>query len=153
MIYLANQLYSSDRFGIKNTEAGSTRPISAVAVVAGMATASPSPSGAIVVYVTVPDENTGKQIAAKLVEDHLVACVNMVPGVQSIYWWDNKVNYDSELMLIIKTRESLLGALTTQVKQLHPYDEPEVIAMPIIGGSDTYIAWLKDSTAQPKLQP
>lgn len=105
---------------------------------------------AVVVYVTVPDQATGESIASSLVERHLAACVNIVPGLTSVYWWDGKVNKDPELMLIIKTQARLLDTLTTEVKKLHPYDECEVIALPIVGGSRSYLNWVKESTKQPQ---
>jgi uncharacterized protein involved in tolerance to divalent cations len=134
------------------------------------------------------------------VSSRLAACVNIVPGLTSVYWWDGKVNRDSELLLVVKTRGALLGQLTDavrigggggrgagrgredarersgaagtaawrqawgggrpgiqcgpvfepppQVKKLHPYDEPEVVALPIQGGSASYLKWLHDSTAE-----
>jgi len=85
-------------------------------------------------------------VAAALIESKLAACVNMIPGVESMYWWEGKVETDSELLLMIKSRASLVNALTAKVKAVHPYDTPEVIAVPITGGSDAYIQWLLDST-------
>jgi periplasmic divalent cation tolerance protein len=85
-------------------------------------------------------------VAAALIEGKLAACVNMIPGVESMYWWEGKVQTDSELLLMIKSRASLVETLTAQVKAVHPYDTPEVIAVPITGGSDAYIQWLLDST-------
>lgn len=125
---------------------------SAVAAATG-ATSGPgdSPTGAVVVYVTVPDMKTADQLSDALVSSHLVACVNIVPGLTSVYWWEGKVNRDSELLLVIKTRSSLLEQLTQQVKRLHPYDEPEVVALPVTGGSASYLKWLHDSTSDVQL--
>lgn len=100
----------------------------------------------IVVYVTVPNKEAGKKLAASIINERLAACVNIVPGVESVYWWDGKVQTDSELLLIIKTRESLLSALTQHVKSNHEYDVPEVISLPITGGNDKYLEWIKNST-------
>ncbi|GIL53098.1 hypothetical protein Vafri_8782 [Volvox africanus] len=105
-----------------------------------------SPSGAIVVYVTVPNAQVGEDLAAKLVEAKLAACVNILPGLTSIYTWKGKVEKDSELLLIIKSRHELLTELTAFVRANHPYDEPEVIALPILGGSPSYLQWLMDNT-------
>ncbi|PKU69505.1 protein CutA 1, chloroplastic [Dendrobium catenatum] len=110
----------------------------------GMAAASTVPS--IVVYVTVPNHEVGKKLAESIVNEKLAACVNIVPGLQSIYWWDGKVQTDSEELLIIKTRESLLNSLTEHVKANHEYEVPEVIALPINGGNDKYLEWIKNST-------
>ncbi|XP_073117458.1 protein CutA 1, chloroplastic isoform X2 [Elaeis guineensis] len=77
---------------------------------------------AIVVYVTVPNKEAGKKLAESIIMEKLAACVNRVPGIESVYWWDGKVQRDSEELLIIKTRESLLNALTEHVKANHEYE-------------------------------
>ncbi|KAM3237725.1 protein CutA, chloroplastic [Capsicum chacoense] len=100
----------------------------------------------IVVYVTVPNKDLGIKLAGSIVKEKLAACVNRVPGVESVYEWQGEIQTDSEELLIIKTRESLLEALTEHVKANHEYDAPEVIAMPIVGGSPQYLEWLKNST-------
>ncbi|XP_064943523.1 protein CutA 1, chloroplastic-like isoform X3 [Musa acuminata AAA Group] len=100
----------------------------------------------IVVYVTVPNKEAGMKLAESIIKEKLAACVNRVPGIESVYWWDGKVETDAEELLIIKTRESLLGALTQHVKSNHEYDVPEVIALPITGGNEKYLEWIKDST-------
>lgn len=115
-------------------------------VAASMSTEVATVSDAIVVYVTVPNQDTGEKIAGSLVESKLAACVNIVPGVTSIYFWEGKVNKDQELLLIIKTRRNLLPDLTAAVKGMHPYDEPEVVGLPILGGSESYLKWVRDST-------
>mmetsp|Transcript_32332 Transcript_32332/g.82123 ORF Transcript_32332/g.82123 Transcript_32332/m.82123 type:complete len:162 (-) Transcript_32332:416-901(-) len=113
---------------------------------AGAAAAGGSDTGAIVVYCTVPNQEVADKLSGVLVEGKLAACVNIVPGLTSVYWWDGKVNRDAELLLVIKTRASLLGELTAAIKSNHPYDEPEVISLPITGGSPSYLAWLLSST-------
>lgn len=110
----------------------------------GNATTVPS----IVVYVTVPNKDAGKKLAESIVTEKLAACVNRVPGVESVYFWDGKIQTDSEELLIIKTRESLLEALTEHVKSNHEYDVPEVISMPITGGNLKYLEWIKNSTRE-----
>ncbi|XP_076899901.1 protein CutA, chloroplastic-like [Bidens hawaiensis] len=102
----------------------------------------------IVVYVTVPNKEAGKKLAGSIVKEKLAACVNRVPGIESVYLWNGEIQTDSEELLIIKTRESLLNALTEHVKQNHEYDVPEVIALPITGGSIPYLEWLKNSTRE-----
>lgn len=67
-------------------------------------------------------------------------------GIESVYRWQGDINVDKELLLIIKTKTTLLQPLTTAVKELHPYDEPEVVAVPVLGGSPSYLAWVADST-------
>ncbi|KAF7817014.1 protein CutA, chloroplastic isoform X1 [Senna tora] len=100
----------------------------------------------IVVYVTVPNKEAGKKLAESIVKEKLAACVNRVPGVESVYEWKGEIQTDSEELLIIKTRQSLLEALTEHVKANHEYDVPEVISLPITGGNLQYLEWLKNST-------
>ncbi|KAK9136126.1 hypothetical protein Syun_015456 [Stephania yunnanensis] len=128
----------------------------------GMA-GSESSVPSIVVYVTVPNKEAGLKLATSIIKEKLAACVNRVPGVESVYEWKGevttvlsltslcsytkwKVQTDSEELLIIKTRESLLDALTEHVKANHEYELPEVIAMPIVGGSLQYLEWIKNNT-------
>ncbi|CAN1340831.1 Protein CutA, chloroplastic [Linum perenne] len=100
----------------------------------------------IVVYVTVPSREAGKKLANSIVKERLAACVNIVPGIESVYEWKGEIQTDSEELLIIKTRQSLLESLTEHVKANHEYDTPEVISLPITGGSTAYLEWLKKST-------
>ncbi|KAK6938091.1 Divalent ion tolerance protein, CutA [Dillenia turbinata] len=98
----------------------------------------------IVVYITVPNREAGKKLAQSIVKEKLAACVNIVPGMYRIHL--SVARRDSEELLIIKTRESLLEALKEHVKANHEYEVPEVIALPITGGSVPYLEWLKNST-------
>ncbi|RDX95113.1 Protein CutA, chloroplastic, partial [Mucuna pruriens] len=102
----------------------------------------------IVVYVTVPNKEAGKKLAESIVKEKLAACVNRVPGIESVYQWEGKIQTDSEELLIIKTRQSLLEALTEHVKANHEYDVPEVISLPITGGNLKYLEWIKESTRE-----
>lgn len=95
-----------------------------------------------VVLVTAPDAETGAQLARQLVEEGLAACVNLVPGVRSIYRWQGALQEDAEILLIAKTRAAQLDALTARVRALHPYELPEVIALPVAGGSAPYLDWV-----------
>eukprot|EP01025_Chloroclados_australasicus_P046888 TRINITY_DN5189_c0_g1_i3.p1 TRINITY_DN5189_c0_g1~~TRINITY_DN5189_c0_g1_i3.p1 ORF type:complete len:225 (-),score=14.93 TRINITY_DN5189_c0_g1_i3:126-800(-) len=105
---------------------------------------APSASDVVVVYVTVPDMEVGRSIAHALVEGKLAACCNIIPGLKSVYMWEGKVNEDAELLLMIKTRQETVQNLTRKVQELHPYDECEVIALPVVGGSDSYLKWVMD---------
>jgi periplasmic divalent cation tolerance protein len=98
------------------------------------------------VYVTCGSQDEARAIAGALVEEKLAACVNIIPGVQSIYYWENAVQNDVELILMIKTRSELLDALTTRVKALHSYDVCEIIASPIFPGNPDYFTFLRDNT-------
>jgi periplasmic divalent cation tolerance protein len=100
----------------------------------------------VMIYVTVPTKQIGRTIAHTLCTEKLAACTNIIPGLESIYFWDNKVNTDEELLLLIKTRASLVPELTRRVKEMHPYDECEVVAVPVVGGSGSYLKWVRDST-------
>ncbi|XP_028802124.1 protein CutA, chloroplastic-like [Neltuma alba] len=100
----------------------------------------------IVVYVTVPNKEAGRKLAESIVKERLAACVNRVPGIESVYEWNGEVQTDSEELLIIKTRQSLLEALTEHVKANHEYEVPEVISLPITGGNLKYLEWIKGST-------
>ncbi len=100
----------------------------------------------IIVFVTTGDKKTTETIATALVKARLAACVNAIPGVTSYYRWEGKVHADTENLLMIKTRSSLLSQLTKKVEDLHPYDCPEVIATPIVGGRNPYLDWIRKNT-------
>lgn len=96
----------------------------------------------LVIFCTVPDAETAGKLGRGLVEAQLAACVNVIPGLRSIYRWQGKVNDDAELLLVIKTARSSFDALAAWIKQNHPYSEPEIIALPIAAGSPSYLAWI-----------
>ena len=102
--------------------------------------------GALVVLSTAPDRATAARIARALVEERLAACVNIVPGVTSIYRWKGKVERDSEVLCVIKTRASLLARLSRRLEALHPYDVPEVVALKVSGGAKAYLEWIDEQT-------
>jgi len=102
--------------------------------------------GVIVVLVTCPSPEVGEKIARAVIEDRLAACVNVVPGLASIYRWEGKVCRDAESLLVIKTRRTKFSALSRRVKALHPYLVPEVIALPVEVGSSPYLSWIRNST-------
>ncbi len=102
----------------------------------------------VVVFITAPNGEEASLIAKALVESKLAACVNIVPAIRSIYLWKGKIEDDTEVLMIVKTREELFESLSSRVKELHSYDVPEVIAIPISKGSEDYLAWLRDSTTQ-----
>ena len=97
---------------------------------------------AIVVYCTVPDTATGRKIAKVAVEEGLCACVNQLPGITSYYVCNSKLCEDAEELLIIKTRASHFEALKERITELHPYEIPEIVAMPVTNGSEAYMQWL-----------
>lgn len=102
-----------------------------------------------VVLVTVSSAADAKTIARALVEARLAACVNIIPGLTSIYRWEGDICEDSELLLVIKTRGQQVPALQERIEQLHSYALPEVIALPIAAGSAPYLAWLASCLTPP----
>ncbi|OGW23729.1 MAG: cytochrome C biogenesis protein CcdA [Nitrospirae bacterium GWC2_42_7] len=100
----------------------------------------------IVVFITAPKEEDAAKIAKELVESRLAACVNVVKNVRSIYRWQGKIEDDSEVLMIVKTKKSLFDKLMKKVKELHSYSVPEIIALPIIEGSPDYLKWLSEET-------
>ena len=98
----------------------------------------------IAVLTTVASEEQAKAIAQALLEAKLAACINLFP-IQSYYTWQEKINCDREWQLIIKTRFALFSQLTATIQALHKYEIPEIIALPIVEGSQSYLQWLKNS--------
>lgn len=100
----------------------------------------------IVVFITAPNEDEAAGIAKALVKSKLAACVNIIKGVRSIYSWRGNLEDDSEVLMIVKTQKKLFSALSEKTKELHSYDLPEIIALPIADGSEDYLMWLREST-------
>ena len=103
----------------------------------------------VVVLVTAPTAEVATTIAHAVVGEKLAACVNIVPGLRSIYAWQGKLCDDTEVLCIVKTRRALFSALRDRVTALHPYEVPEIIALPISDGSAPYLAWLQHETETP----
>jgi periplasmic divalent cation tolerance protein len=99
----------------------------------------------IVVYVTAPQDEA-VDLAKTLVEERLVACVNLVPGLRSIYWWRGKVEDEPEVLCIMKTRSNLFESLRDRVRELHSYEVEEIIALPILAGNPPYLDWIRENT-------
>ena len=100
----------------------------------------------ILVLSTCDSEEHAKTLARKLVEQRLAACVNILPGIQSVYRWKGQVEDASEWLVIIKSRRDLFASLRDVLIQMHTYEVPEVIAVPIVDGSPAYLAWLDRET-------
>ena len=100
----------------------------------------------MIVLVTVPDEESGLALAHSLVGERLVACANLVPGLRSIYRWQGRIEEAKELLLILKTRTDLVDELARRVADLHPYDVPEVLALPVGAGHGPYLDWVAAET-------
>jgi periplasmic divalent cation tolerance protein len=104
---------------------------------------------ALVVLVTTPTPERAAEIARAVVEEHLAACGNVIPGVRSIYRWQGAVQEDGEALLILKTTRARFEALRARVVALHPYEVPEVIALPVEAGSAAYLAWIAGAVSDP----
>lgn len=100
----------------------------------------------IVVFITASNEDEAAKIARTLVEARLAGCVNIIKNIRSIYSWQGKIEDEAEVLMIVKTQKPLFDALMKKVKELHSYTVPEIIAMPIIEGSEDYLKWLKEVT-------
>ncbi len=99
----------------------------------------------IVIFVTVGNSSDAALLAKSLVEKRLAACVNLVPGISSWYWWEGKVNEDQEVLLMMKTSRDKFAALEKEVLRLHSYAVPEIIAVQIVEGSKNYLNWIEES--------
>lgn len=106
----------------------------------------PRPNDALVVLVTTPTAEKAAELARALVEERLAACGNVLPGVRSIYRWEEAVHDEAEALLVLKTRRERFEALRDRVLALHPYQLPEVLALPVEAGSPGYLAWIIGET-------
>ena len=102
----------------------------------------------IVIFVTTGSEEEAHKVAELLLGRRKAACVNIVPGVDSSFWWQGKLDSARESLLIIKTRASLLPEIIELVKRVHSYEVPEIIALPIIGGNEDYLKWIDDEVGE-----
>jgi len=98
-------------------------------------------------YVTAGSRDEAKKIGRALVEERLVACANVIDGMESVYWWQGKLTEDREAVLIVKTRAALVDSVIARVKALHSYTVPCVVALPILAGNPAYLEWLATETA------
>lgn len=127
-----------------------TQPSDAVASPRRLSAVAASAAGRhVIVYSTAPSADVASKVASALVNARLAACVSTVPGVTSTYWWEGKVETGQEHLLMIKTRAELVEELTKKVTEIHPFDTPEVVALPIVGGLGKYLEWIDQSTKEP----
>jgi len=101
----------------------------------------------VVVFITCGSEEEASKIAHALVDERLAACANMISPIRSIYRWQGKICDEREWLLVVKTRETRFQDLEKRVKSLHSYQVPEIISLPILAGSSSYLSWLEESTA------
>lgn len=100
----------------------------------------------VIIFITCANNKEAKQIATSLVKNRLAACVNIVDKIDSIFWWQGKIDRAKEVLLIIKSKKSKLVKIVKLVKSLHSYAVPEIIALPIIAGNKEYLEWIDEST-------
>lgn len=103
----------------------------------------------LVVFCTCPDPKSAEDIATALVEERLAACVNLVPGLTSIYRWQGSLRREPECLLLIKTTATRFEALRCRLRALHPYEVPEIIGLPSSHGDPAYLQWLTENTQLP----
>ena len=99
----------------------------------------------IVVLITAKDQEEAKKIADHLLSGKLAACVNIISGVQSVFWWENKIDNAQEVLLIVKSKKTLFKRIVSAVREVHSYSVPEIIALPIVNGHKDYLKWISDS--------
>jgi periplasmic divalent cation tolerance protein len=99
----------------------------------------------IVVLTTCALESDAERMARALVDRRLAACVNVVPGVRSFYHWKGETQSSEEFLLIVKTSRDLFGALRAEMEKLHPYEVPELLALPVVAGAESYLSWLQSN--------
>jgi periplasmic divalent cation tolerance protein len=101
------------------------------------------------IYVTAPNRDAAMSLARALVGERLAACANVLDGATSVYWWEGRLCEDAETVLILKTRAELVDALIARTRELHPYDCPCVVALPIEAGNPAYLEWVRAETSAP----
>jgi len=99
-----------------------------------------------VVLVTAPNLKTARSLARAALEVRLVACANLVPAIESHYWWQGKMERSNEVLIVFKTTKGRLGALEKLMLAEHPHDTPEIITLPIASGTERYLAWIETET-------
>lgn len=104
-----------------------------------------SAADTLVVLVTTPSVEEGQSIARSLVTERLAACVNVVPGVRSLFFWEGQLQEETEALLVIKTCRERYAALQARILELHTYSVPEILALPVEAGSPAYLAWVRET--------
>lgn len=114
---------------------------------------SPGKSRYCIVLCTCPDLASAESIANMLVKNGLAACVNMIPGITSVYQWQDKLEKSQEIMLLVKSRSDVFSAVETTILKHHPYELPEIISIPLLNGFSNYLAWIDDNIDEGALPP
>jgi periplasmic divalent cation tolerance protein len=100
----------------------------------------------VFVYITAKDKDEARKIGKAIVEKRLTACVNILDGMNSMYWWNGKIEDDNEAVIIAKTKGSLLNELITEVKSVHSYSCPCIVALPVLNGNKDFLDWITNQT-------
>lgn len=106
------------------------------------------PSDYVIMLTTLPPTVDGAAFAETLVREHLAACVNVLPEMQSVYWWKGEVEHAREHQVLIKTTAVRLDDVQARIRQLHPYDVPELLVLRVDGGDEMYLDWVSQSTRE-----
>jgi periplasmic divalent cation tolerance protein len=101
----------------------------------------------IQVFTTVEKREDADRIASSVVNKRVAACAQVTGPIRSTYWWKGKVEQTEEWLLMMKTREALFSVLEKEIKAIHPYEVPEIIALPIVAGSESYLHWMEEETS------
>lgn len=102
----------------------------------------------MVVLCTCPNQKTAESLAQQLLDSQLAACINILPGLTSMYRWNHQIQKDQELLLFIKTKEQQITLIEKMLTKHHPYECPEIIALPVVAGSNSYLQWLEQNLEQ-----
>ena len=97
----------------------------------------------LIVFMTAPNREEAVKIVRTLLEERLIACANIIDSVSSFFWWQGKIEDEKEVLVIMKSHEKLFKKLSERVTELHSYDVPEILALPIVDGSSSYLDWMK----------
>jgi len=98
------------------------------------------------IYITTKDKDEARKIGEELINTRLAACINIIDGMNSIYWWEGKIESNNETILIAKTRQPLVKKLIKKVKSIHNYKCPCIVSLPIVDGNKDYLDWLQNET-------
>jgi periplasmic divalent cation tolerance protein len=110
-------------------------------------------AGTCILFVTCPDAKVAEAIARDLVEARLAACGNVTAPVTSVYRWKGEVHREEEVFLLVKTRRDLVPGCVHAIRALHPYEVPEIVALPIVAGSREYLDWIRAESRSPAKRP
>jgi len=99
----------------------------------------------IIVLMTAPNKKEAEDIVHQLLEDRLIACGNILESVSSLFWWKEMIEQENESLVLMKSNEKMFKALVQRIQELHSYEVPEILALPIVAGSQSYLNWMKNN--------